>query len=242
MNTEALREIMERIDKVLATHNFGSRKQVHKLIKSKCVTVNGVLCTDSAEKINIEQDIVFVNGEEVVLKKNLYIMMNKPQGVLSASRDKKAKTVLDLLPVQLQKKGLFPAGRLDKDTEGLMIITDDGDFAHKMLSPNKKVYKKYFAVLDKPANEETVTAFEQGVVFEDGTECKSAKLEICEKNGAYVEICEGKFHQVKKMFLACGLEVQYLKRVSIGKLVLDDNLQLGSCRELSDSEKQLIFL
>ena len=168
--------------------------------------------------------------------------MNKPQGVLSASRDKKAKTVLDLLPVQLQKKGLFPAGRLDKDTEGLMIITDDGDFAHKMLSPNKKVYKKYFAVLDKPANEETVTAFGQGVVFEDGTECKSAKLEICEKNGAYVEICEGKFHQVKKMFLACGLEVQYLKRVSIGKLVLDDNLQLGSCRELSDSEKQLIFL
>ena len=233
---------MERIDKILATLNFGSRKQVHKLLKSKCVTVNGEVCTDSAMKIDIEQDVISVEGQEITLKKNIYIMMNKPQGVLSASRDKNAKTVLDLLPDELKRKGLFPAGRLDKDTEGLMIITDDGDFAHKMLSPNKKVYKKYFAKLDKPANNETVKAFEKGVTFMDGTVCQPAKLEILQNNEIFVSICEGKFHQVKKMFLACGLEVQYLKRISIGQLTLDTNLQLGECRELSNSEKQLIFL
>lgn len=242
MGTEALGEIMERIDKILATLNFGSRKQVHKLLKSKCVTVNGEICVDSALKINIEQDVITVNGQEITLKKNIYIMMNKPQGVLSASRDKNAKTVLDLLPDELKRKGLFPAGRLDKDTEGLMIITDDGDFAHKMLSPNKKVYKKYFAKLDKPANEKTVKAFEQGVAFLDGTVCQPAKLEILEDKQIYVSICEGKFHQVKKMFLACGLEVQHLKRVSIGQLKLDEKLQIGDSRELSDSEKQRIFL
>lgn len=233
---------MERIDKILATLNFGSRKQVHKLLKSKCVTVNGEICTDSATKIDIQQDVIAVEGKEITLKKNIYIMMNKPQGVLSASRDKNAKTVLDLLPDELKRKGLFPAGRLDKDTEGLMIITDDGDFAHEMLSPNKKVYKKYFAKLDKPANEETVKAFKTGVTFMDGTVCQPAELEILENNQIFVSICEGKFHQVKKMFLACGLEVQYLKRVSIGQLELDQNLQLGDCRELLDSEKQLIFL
>lgn len=234
---------MERIDKILTLQNFGSRKQVHKLLKSKAVTINGVVCTDSGQKADGEADLIAVNGKELDVKKNLYIMMNKPSGVLSAAKDKKAKTVLDLLPIELNRRGLFPAGRLDKDTEGLIIITDDGDFAHKMLSPNKKVYKKYFARLDGIVTKEIKEKFEKGIVFLDGTLCQPAIFEICQdKKSAYVSICEGKFHQIKKMFLSCGLQVEYLKRVSIGQLVLDEKLELGQSRELQDSEKQLIFL
>lgn len=234
---------MERIDKILASQNFGSRKQVHKLIKSKAVKINGRLCLDCGEKADPEKDIIEVNGERLCFKKHLYIMMNKPSGVLSASRDKNSRTVLDLLPSDLQRNGLFPAGRLDKDTEGLLIITDDGDFAHKMLSPGKKVYKRYFARLDNPVSEEVKASFEQGIVFSDGTQCLPAKLEICpDRKSAFVNICEGKFHQVKKMFLCCGLKVEYLKRVSIGGLVLDERLLLGQSRELTQSEKQMIFL
>lgn len=233
---------MERIDKILASQNFGSRKQVHKLIKSKAVTINGDLCRDVSQKVNPQTDSIRVNGEELVFKKHLYIMMNKPAGVLSASRDKNAKTVLDLLPDNLKRKGLFPAGRLDKDTEGLLIITDDGDFAHRMLSPGKKVYKRYFARLDNPVNEDVKEKFRQGIVFSDGTQCMPAKLEICDdKRCTVVSICEGKFHQVKKMFACCNLQVEYLKRLSIGRLALDENLALGESKELSDCEKQLIF-
>lgn len=233
---------MERIDKILASQNFGSRKQVHKLIKDKSVLINGVICTDSGQKADPEKDIIEVNGERLNFKKHLYIMMNKPAGVLSASKDKREKTVIDLLPENLKRQGLFVAGRLDKDTEGLLIITDDGDFAHKIMSPNKKVYKKYFAKLDNPVTEETKRKFEQGIVFKDGTECLPARLEICEEvKSAYVSICEGKFHQVKKMFLCCDLKVLYLKRISIGELKLDVSLDLGQSRELDDMEKQLIF-
>lgn len=234
---------MERIDKILVSQNFGSRKQVHKIIKSKSVKINGVLCSVCSEKADPETDLIEINGAVISFKKHLYIMMNKPAGVLSASRSKNAKTVLDLLPESLRRKGLFPAGRLDKDTEGLMIITDDGDFAHKMLSPNKKVYKKYFAKLDNSVTEQVREEFEQGIVFSDGTRCMPAKLEICpDGKSAFVSICQGKFHQVKKMFLSCGLQVEYLKRVSIGGLALDEGLFPGEVRELADCEKQLIFL
>lgn len=233
---------MERIDKILASQNFGSRKQVHKLLKGKSVLINGIVCIDSSQKADPEKDIIEINGEKLVFKKHLYIMMNKPAGVLSASKDKKEKTVIDLLPEMLKRQGLFVAGRLDKDTEGLLIITDDGDFAHRIMSPNKKVYKKYFAKLDKPVTKETKKKFEQGIVFKDGTECLPAKIEICEDGkSAYVSICEGKFHQVKKMFLCCGLKVEYLKRISIGKLELDNLLDPGQSRELEDCEKQQMF-
>lgn len=234
---------MERIDKILSSQNLGSRKQVHKLLKEKSVTINGVVCTNSAQKADPEKDIIEVNGEKLIYKEHLYIMMNKPSGILSASKDKKEKTVIDILPEGLKKQGLFVAGRLDKDTEGLLIITDDGDFAHKIISPNKKIYKKYYAKLDKPVTEETKKKFEKGIIFKDGTECMPAKFEIC-KDGksAYVSICEGKFHQIKKMFLCCNLKVEYLKRVSIGKLKLDNSLDLGQSREMEDSEMQLIFL
>lgn len=233
---------MERIDKILASQNYGSRKQVHKLIKEKSVLINGVICTDSSQKVDVEKDVIEVNGENLNFKEHLYIMMNKPAGVLSASKDKRDKTVIDILPENLKRQGLFVAGRLDKDTEGLLIITDDGDFAHRITSPNKKVYKKYFAKLDNPVTEETKKKFENGIVFKDGTECLPAKLEICQDGkSAYVSICQGKFHQVKKMFLCCDLKVMYLKRVSIGKLELDSSLEPGQSREVNDLEKQMMF-
>lgn len=234
---------MERIDKILASQNFGSRKQVHKLIKEKAVRLNGEICLDCGKKADPYSDVIEVNGEGLDFKRHLYIMMNKPAGVLSASRDSKAKTVLDLLPEKLRRRGLFPAGRLDRDTEGLLIITDDGEFAHEMLSPGKKVYKKYFARLDNPVGGETAEKFSKGVAFADGTLCRPATLEVCaDGRSAFVSICEGKFHQVKKMFLSCGLTVEYLKRISVGGLDLDESLAPGEFRELADSEKRRIFL
>ena len=208
---------MERLDKVLASQNIGSRKEVQKLIKSGVVTINGEICKKSEQKVDPEKDIITVSGQPVNYSKYIYIMMNKPQGVLSASNDKRAETVIDLVPEAMQRKGLFPAGRLDKDTEGLLIITDDGDFAHRMLSPKKHVEKKYIAKLDGEITEETIKEFEKGIVFADGTKCMPAKLEIQDENPriGIVTICEGKFHQVKKMFICCGLNVVHLKRISI---------------------------
>lgn len=234
---------MERLDKILAAQNLGSRKDVHKLIRKKLVKVNGEICTDVSAKINGEQDTIEVNGQSITYKKHMYIMMNKPAGVLSAANDKKQKTVIDLVPEPLYRKDLFPAGRLDKDTKGLLIITNDGDFAHRMLSPKKKVYKLYRAELNGKLDDSVVQRFWQGIVFKDGTQCLPAELQIDCKNPniGQVKICEGKFHQVKKMFLACGLQVINLKRLCIGSLFLDNNLSDGMCRELTDLEKQLVF-
>lgn len=234
---------MERIDKVLASQNYGSRKQVHKLIKSGSVQINGSFCTKIDTKINPETDLIEVDGKKVRYSRFLYIMLNKPRGVVSASRDKNAKTVLDLLPAEYKRKGIFPAGRLDKDTEGLILITDDGEFAHKMLSPSQKVYKTYYARLDGEVTQEAVSRFRQGILFEDGTQCLPARLTVCtDKHSAYVQICEGKFHQVKKMFCACGLHVSYLKRLAVGGLKLDEALRPGESKILSECEKQLIFV
>jgi 16S rRNA pseudouridine516 synthase len=150
--------------------------------------------------------------------------------------------VLDILPGELRRTGLFPAGRLDKDTEGLVLITDDGDYAHKLLSPKSHVFKRYYAELDGAPDGETVRRFEEGITFADGTKCLPARLEIAENNAAFVEICEGKFHQVKKMFISCGLKVTYLKRLSIGGLELDGNLPIGNARKLAKTEKNAVFL
>lgn len=233
---------MDRIDKILASQNYGSRKQVSQIIKSGVVEVNGEVCKSISQKVNPDTDVITVDGRKIEYRQHLYIMMNKPSGVVSASSDKRDKTVIDLLPENLRRKGLFPAGRLDKDTEGLLIITDDGEFAHQMLSPAKKVYKKYFARLDKPVTEEMKEKFEKGIVFSDGTRCKTAFFEETDDSMcAFVSICEGKFHQVKKMFLVCGANVVYLKRIAIGKLQLDQNLAPGEARELENCEKHLIL-
>jgi len=235
----------ERLDKILATQGIGTRTQVKALIKSGAVTVNNIVCRKSDSKAEPESDIIKINGKKLEFKKHIYIMMNKPAGVLSASTDKKAKTVIDLLPPELKRKGLFPAGRLDKDTEGLLIITDDGEFAHNMLHPKKKVYKLYYAEVDNPVNPEDIEEFKKGIVLRDGTECMPAELSLCENTNScniFVKICEGKFHQVKKMLLSRGKFVEYLKRISIGALKLDENLVQGCCKELTIEEANKVFL
>ena len=232
---------MDRLDKILVSQNIGSRKDVQKLLKSKVVTVDGEIVTKGDFKVDTDKNVIKINGEVLNVKKHLCIMMNKPQGVVSATEDKNDKTVIDLVPKELYRKGLFPAGRLDKDTEGLLIITDDGDFAHKMLSPNKNIYKRYYVEVDNEIPKDLIKHFYNGVVFKDGTKCRRARLEIIDNNKGYVEICEGKFHQVKKMFQVFNLKVTFLKRIAIGNLVLDDNLPIGSCRELNKNEQNAIF-
>ncbi|MGN0460047.1 MAG: 16S rRNA pseudouridine(516) synthase, partial [Ruminococcus sp.] len=205
---------------------------------------NGALVTKPDQKIDEENDEVTVKGEKIEYSQYVYLVMNKPSGYVSATSDRDEPTVIDLVPKELRRKGIFPAGRLDKDTTGLLIITDDGEFAHRMLSPKKHINKKYVAVLDGEVTQDMVQSFKEGVTFKDGTKCLPATL-IPDKNDptkAQVIIGEGKFHQVKKMFLTQGLRVKTLKRVAIGGFVLPENLPLGGCRTMLEREKQLIFL
>ncbi len=234
-------KVLERLDKVISTQTSYSRKEIKKLCKSGDVRVNGEIVKNSDIKVDPNVDEITVCSEQICYKKYVYYMMNKPKGVLSASNDKNAQTVVDILPPELFRKNLFPAGRLDKDTTGLLIITDDGDFAHRMLSPSKKVYKHYIATLDKSLDDNVKEKFENGIVFADGTECQKAFFEKLSDNKALVKICEGKFHQVKKMFAVCSYTVVELERVQIGALELDSNLDYGQARFLTDSEKDAIF-
>lgn len=234
-----------RLDRALASQGTKSRSEVKKLIKSGRVTVNGAVIKTAEMKVDTEKDRVCINGEALNIKEHIYIMMNKPAGVVSATKDNTDKTVIDILPDNLKRKGLFPVGRLDKDTEGLLIITDDGDFAHRVLSPAKKVYKVYIAVLDGNINESDIKAFKDGIVFADGTKCKSAELEIISNKKPYtarVEICEGKFHQVKKMFKICGKNVLKLQRISIGNLTLDEKLHKGQAKKMDILDINNIFI
>ena len=233
----------ERLDKLLASQGVGSRKEVGQMIRRGRVLVNGEPVCRPECRVDPENSEVAVDGKLVTVKKYLYIMMNKPSGVLSASRDSRAPTVLDLLPDELHRKGLFPAGRLDKDTTGLLIITDDGEMAHRMLSPKKHVYKLYEARLDAPATEEDVQAFADGIPLKD-FDCLPARLEIPQEGDgltARTEVREGKFHQVKRMFAARGKNVMGLCRLKIGKLELDPTLKPGESREMTAEELSLIF-
>ena len=234
----------ERLDKFLSSQNLGSRKDVSLLVRSGRVRVNGQPAKDAAQKIEPETDIVTVDGAEVTYRKHLYLMMNKPAGVLSATEDSKGETVLDLLPPELRRRGLFPAGRLDKDTTGLLIITDDGDFAHKMLAPKSHVYKLYEAETLRPVTEEDVKAFAAGIT-QGGQTFAPARLWTENRDGkkiALVEIREGKFHQVKRMFQAVGNQVLALKRRKIGGLILDETLPVGGVRLLTEEEIRSIFV
>ncbi len=232
---------MERLDKVISTQTSYSRKDIKRMARAGEILLNGEICKNSDVKIDPDKDVITVCGEKIGYKKYVYYMMNKPKGVLSASNDKNATTVVDILPEEYKRKNLFPAGRLDKDTTGLLIITDDGDFAHRMLSPNKKVYKHYIATLDKKLDDSVKSKFENGIVLADGTVCQKAYFEKLGDNKALVKICEGKFHQVKKMFLSCSYTVLELERVRIGTLRLDSKLQPSQVRELTESEILQIF-
>ena len=231
-----------RLDKFLANENIGSRKAVGVLVRSGAVTVNGQAVKKADMQVDPACDTVCVNGAPVRYNAHIYIMMNKPAGVLTATRDSRAETVLDLLPPALKRRGLFPAGRLDKDTTGLLILTDDGDYAHRMLAPKSHVMKRYEAVPDLPAEAADKTRFAAGI--RSGEDCFApALLEIspADPHTVWVEIREGKFHQVKRMFRACGKIVTALRRLSIGALRLDPALGPGEARVLSEKEAMLVF-
>lgn len=235
---------LERIDKILASQNVGSRREVQDLIKKGAVKVNGEVIRKKDIKINPEKDEVKVKDDILEFSKYMYIMMNKPAGVISASRDPRMQTVIDLVPNNLKRRDLFPAGRLDRDTEGLLIITNDGDFAHRILLPKKKIYKTYMAIIDSEVTAENVEAFNKGIELEDGTVCLPADLKILKSEvNSLVEIriCEGKFHQIKKMFISIGMKVLYLKRIKIGNLELDNSLEYGECKRLSEKDIEKIF-
>ncbi|RHW40799.1 rRNA pseudouridine synthase [Neobacillus notoginsengisoli] len=228
-----------RIDKMLANLGFGSRKEVKKLLKDGAVKVNEKLVKDPKQHVDPEKDVVTLNGAVIEYKEFIYLMMNKPPGVLSATEDNRDETVIDLLELEDQVFEPFPVGRLDKDTEGLLLITNDGQLAHRLLSPKKHVPKTYFAVIEGEVTEKDAEAFKKGVTLDDGYHTKPGELNIL-KSGLMSDIeltiTEGKFHQVKRMFQADGKRVVYLKRLSMGPLALDETLELGEYRELTDDE------
>ncbi len=235
---------MQRLDKFLSSQGLISRKEACERIRAGEVSVNGRMVRRKDCKIDPQTDEIRLGDAPVVYQEYLYLMMNKPAGVLSASRDSAAPTVVDLVPAKWRRKGLFPAGRLDKDTEGLLILTDDGAFAHRMLSPKSGVYKLYEARVDAPVTEEDAAAFEAGLRLPDGEICLPAGLRVLEQGECpltEVRICEGKFHQVKKMFQIRGKNVLHLKRIRIGNLPLDPALNPGECREIAPEERFWIF-
>ena len=230
----------ERIDKIIATQFNISRKDARIAIRRGKATLDGKILRDFDALVDTNSDITF-NGQALNYKKFIYILMNKPKGVLSASSDKNKQTVVDLVPENLRRQGLFPVGRLDKDTTGFLIITDDGEFAHKAISPKYEVYKNYIVTLDGKLTDEMVKAFAEGIVLADGTVCRKAELQILSDCVARVKICEGKYHQIKRMFGVVGLGVNELKRESVGGLSLPENLREGDCIELSEQEIKEIF-
>lgn len=231
----------ERLDKFISSRTALSRKEAQKAIRDSRVTVNGAAVCTVDVKIDTDGETVTLDGKALTCQKYVYYMMYKPSGVVSATEDRTERTVLDILPPELRRGGLFPAGRLDKDTTGLLIITNDGDYAHRMLSPKKHVVKRYIATLDKEPDESAVQRFADGIVLGDGTVCKSSKAELLGGNRAAVEISEGKYHQVKRMFAALGYHVEALERVRIGSLELDRRLSPGEVREMSGEEARLVF-
>ena len=233
--------MQERLDKFLSSQGFGTRKEVGKQIRSGGVSVDGLPQRDPAAKVDSERQVVTVAGRPVQYQRYVYIMMNKPAGVLSATEDRRQKTVLDLLPEDLRRRGLFPAGRLDKDTTGFLLITDDGELAHRMLSPKKHVYKRYVAQLDLPVTPEDIEAFANGVTWGEESYAPARLWTEGDLSTAFVEVREGRFHQVKRMFEAREKQVLALKRLKIGGLSLDETLQEGDCRPISQEEIQQIF-
>lgn len=230
---------LERIDKLIASQGALSRSDVRRLIRSGAVVLNGAPVRDAAQKADPEADRVTVSGQPLLISKYLYLMLDKPEGIVSASRDPKKKTVVDLVPAELRRSGLFPAGRLDKDTTGFVLITNDGDFAHRILSPKKHIPKTYLARLARPADETLAKAFRSGVVLADGTRCMEAGLRILEGGEtplAEVVLREGKYHQIRRMFAALGNEVTALRRIKMGNLPLDETLGPGGCRPITAQE------
>jgi 16S rRNA pseudouridine516 synthase len=233
-----------RVDKMLANIGIGSRKEVKKLLKDGLIKVNETMIKDPKYQVNPEVDFVTLNGQPIEYKEFIYLMMNKPSGVISATEDHYDETVLDLLEPEDLVFSPFPVGRLDKDTEGFLLITNNGQLAHRLLSPKKHVPKTYFAVIEGEVTEDDIEAFRAGVALDDGYQTKPGQLTIIKSglsSDIELTITEGKFHQVKRMFEAVGKRVIYLKRISMGPLSLDESLALGEYRELTDEELKLLL-
>ncbi|WP_268893045.1 pseudouridine synthase [Paenibacillus lutrae] len=237
-----------RLDKLLSHMGCGTRSELKKLVKQGAIEVNGTRVKDSGLQVDPGADRITVNGDEVRYREFVYLLLNKPQGVVSATEDNRDRTVIDLLGEEYAPFEIFPVGRLDKDTEGLLLLTNDGKLAHNLLSPRKHVPKTYFAHVEGMVGESDRQAFAAGVEFDDGYTTLPAELRILSAGTAgetpmsHIELTihEGKFHQVKRMFQAVGKRVVYLKRIAMGPLVLDPRLGLGEYRELSEAELSLL--
>ena len=233
----------QRLDKIIASTGKFSRREVKTLVRQGKVVVDGIPARSGEDKVDAESVEIVVNGECLTYRRYTWVMLNKPAGYLSATEDGHGATVLDLLPQELQKQGLFPVGRLDKDTEGLLLLTNEGGLAHNLLSPKHHVDKVYYTRVNGCLTEEDCRAFEAGMTLADGLVCQSAGLKILSagnESEAHVTLREGKFHQVKRMLAYCGKPVLYLERVRMGNLTLDESLGRGEYRFLTEEEVETL--
>ena len=226
---------MERLDKLIASQGKYSRREVKTLIARRRVTVDGVPAKAPEQKADADTNVIAIDGVPLTIKKHLYLLLNKPRGYVSSTEDNDGACVLELVPEELFRQGLFPAGRLDKDTTGMMVITDDGQMAHRILAPKKHVKKRYLVTLDVPPTQEMQARFAQGIELVEGL-TKPAVLEIVGTNQALVTLTEGRYHQIKRMFGSCGALVTALHRVGMGDLDLPADLAEGQVRELTAAE------
>lgn len=232
-----------RLDKLLGNLGYGTRKEVKKLVKDGVITIDGFAANDPGMHVDPENQEVSIDGTKINYRKYIYIMMNKPPGVVSATEDSREKTVLDIIPEEYVPFNPAPVGRLDKDTVGFLLLTNDGQFTHKLLSPKKHVPKVYYARIQGVVDESDVEAFKNGVLLDDGYRTMPASLKILEagdESRIEVEIFEGKYHQVKRMFEAVNKKVVFLMRISMGPLKLDPELEQGETRELTKEELELL--
>ena len=231
--------MLERIDKIIASQGQYSRSDVKKLISKRQVAVDGEVVKSSNIKVDPAASVITVKGVALDFKRNVYLVLNKPKGYVSATEDRDHQTVLELVPEEFSGRDIFPAGRLDRDTTGLMIITDDGALAHNILAPKKHVQKIYHVELDIPVTTEMADGFAAGVELNDGV-CKEAGLEITGEYTARVTLKEGRYHQIKRMFGCYGAKVVELHRLAMGNLHLPEDLAVGECRELTEEELKLL--
>ena len=233
-----------RLDKFLSNSGIGTRSEVKKYLKQKRIWLDGKPILKGETKIDVSKNIVTFDKRVVSYEKYIYLIMNKPKDVVCSTKDPENKTVIDLLPNKYKENNLFSVGRLDKDTVGLLILTNDGFFAHNTLSPKKHVLKKYFAHINGEVDETFVKKFKQGIVINNGYKCLPSSLEILYSSKNFskinIEIQEGKFHQIKKMFESMNRKVIFLKRIAFDKILLDENLKEGEFRHLNDAEMELI--
>ena len=230
---------MERIDKIISNQTGLSRKEVKELVKKKRVTVNDKIITKSDDKVEFEKDQIKIDGKELKVEKYIYILLNKPKGYVSTTKDNKDQTVLELIPEELKHRNLFPAGRLDKDTTGMMLITDDGKYAHEILSPKKHISKTYEVKIDEAITEEMIEEFAKGIQLKEEI-CKPAKLEKINEDTGKVTLIEGKYHQIKRMFQKFHCTVIELKRIGMGNYNLPQDLKEGEYKILTKEELKQI--